>query len=150
MTLFADWLKETRQLQIESFGTDPAALEGKDRDYYLTWNNLAARDELSEALSEHSWKPWSSKTGELNRREYIKEQIDVLHFVANMLIAAQCTDEELDTLYQEKMNTNRARQAASYDNSNKCVFCKRALDDVKPSELTPEACELCVPGVGER
>jgi hypothetical protein len=146
--LFANWLQETRKLQMESFGTDPSALEGLDRDYYLTWNNLAARDELSEALSEHSWKPWSSKTGELNRREYIKEQIDVLHFVANMLLAAGCTDEELDALYQEKMDTNRARQAGNYDNTNKCTLCKRALDDVKESVLSPGLCELCVPDVG--
>jgi len=146
--LFANWLQETRKLQMESFGTDPSALEGQERDYYLTWNNLAARDELSEALSEHSWKPWSSKTGQLNRREYIKEQIDVLHFVANMLLAAGCTDEELDTLYQEKMDTNRARQAGDYDNTNKCTLCKRALDDVKESVLSPGLCELCVPDVG--
>lgn len=143
MTLFDSWLSETRKLQIESFGTDPGTLEGKDRDYYLTWNNLAARDELSEALSEHSWKPWSKTTGTLNRREYIKEQIDVLHFVANMLLAAQCTDEELDSLYQEKMDVNRARQNASYDNSNKCTNCKRALDDVKESEVKG-VCILCV------
>lgn len=144
--LFDKWLEETRKLQIESFGTDPTELEGRDRDYYLTWNNLAARDELSEALSEHSWKPWSSATGQLNRREFIKEQIDVLHFVANMLLAAKCTDEELDSLYQAKMDTNRARQADSYDNSNKCTLCKRALDDVKESIVSPGQCELCAPG----
>lgn len=145
--LFDKWLAETRELQIKSFGTDPSALEGQERDYYLMWNNIAARDELSEALGEHSWKPWSKTKGQLNRREYIKEQIDVLHFVANMLLAAGCTDEELDSLYQEKMDTNRARQEAAYDNSNKCKVCKRALDDVKPSIFDPEVCELCNPDV---
>lgn len=149
MTLFGKWLEETQKLQIESFGTDPAALVGLERDQYLAINNLAARDELSEALNEHSWKPWSKTKGQLNRREYIKEHVDVLHFVANMLIAAQCTDEELNELYLEKMDVNRARQVASYDNSNKCSLCKRALDDVKESALTPGVCELCVPNVGE-
>lgn len=145
MTLFQDWLKETRQLQIDSYGTDPGDLTGQDRDYYLLWNNLAARDELSEALGEHSWKPWSKTKGELNKREFIKEQIDVLHFVANMLLAAGCTDEELDALYSEKMSVNRNRQTNGYDNKHKCKDCRRALDDVRESAVFPGLCEMCVP-----
>jgi hypothetical protein len=148
--LFGKWLEETRKLQIESFGTDPTQLTGAERDLYLAINNLAARDELSEALGEHSWKPWSKTKGQLNRREYIKEHVDGLHFYANMLLAVQCTDEELNELYLEKMQVNRDRQAAGYENENKCSICKRALDDVKPSVFNPDACELCVPDVGPK
>lgn len=143
--LFANWLRETRQLQMEFYNTDPAALEGLERDQYLAINNLAARDELSEALGEHSWKPWSSTKGKLNRREYIKEHVDALHFIANMLIAAKCTDEELNEYYLEKMEVNRERQRQGYTNENKCRECTRALDDVKESENFPGLCEMCVP-----
>lgn len=142
--LFGSWLKDTNALQIESYNTDPSKLEGEARDHYLMWNNLAARDELSEALSEHSWKPWSSAKGKLNRMEFISEVVDSLHFHANMLIAAKCTDEELNEVYLAKMEKNRVRMANNYDNSNKCSGCKRALDDVKESLLVPGMCVLCI------
>lgn len=147
--LFADWLKETRQLQIDSFGVDPAALEGDNLLSYLFVNTFATLDEMHEAAGEFSWKPWSSKKF-LNRREYIKELVDALHFIANGLVAVNCCDEELDELYTAKMQVNRDRQAAGYTNENKCSICKRALDDVKPSILNPDACELCVPDVGPK
>lgn len=147
--LFEGWLGETHKLQKESYNTDPSQLEGKDRDYYLMWNNLAARDELSEALSEHSWKPWSSTVGALNRKEYISEIVDSLHFHANMLIAVGCSDEELNAAYTAKMDKNRARMANNYDNSNKCIKCKRALDDVQESITIAGVCVLCTGEVKE-
>ena len=116
--LFDKWLEKTHELQVESYNTDPSLLKGQERDHYLMWNNLAARDELSEALAEHSWKPWSSTTGSLNRENYIKEIVDSLHFHANMLIAVDCSDAELDAVYTAKMEVNRARMANNYDNTN--------------------------------
>lgn len=141
--LFQDWLKETRQLQIDSYGNDPTEITGEARDLYLMWNNFAAIKELGEASDEHSWKPWSKTKGELNRKNFIKEQVDVLHFIANMLLAAQCTDEELDEIYQAKMEVNRQRMANDYDNTNKCVSCRRALDDVEEAVKGSGICVLC-------
>lgn len=140
--LFKDWLAETRKLQIESFGTDPAALEGDELLAYLFVQTFAASDEMHESAQEFSWKPWSSKKF-LNRKEYIKELVDALHFIANGLVAVKCTDQELDELYQAKMEVNRQRQAAGYKNDYKCSECKRALDDVAESAVKG-ICILCL------
>jgi hypothetical protein len=139
--LFKDWLKETRELQIGSFGTDPAQLDGADRVEYVRWNVLAAHDELSEVLGEISWKPWASASF-FNRDEYIGEVVDVLHFAANLLVAAGCTDEELDARYTAKMQKNRDRQAASYTGTHKCPRCRRAFDDVAQAP-DRDICVLC-------
>ncbi len=141
--LFKDWLAETRKLQIEAFNTDPSSLEGDELLQYLFIQTYAATDELHEAAGEFAWKTWSSKKF-LNRKEFIKEYVDALHFIANGLIAVKCTDEELDEIYQAKMQVNRERQAAGYTNENKCSGCKRALDDVQESITDPGMCILCV------
>ena len=144
--LFDKWLEETRKLQIESFGTDPAAKEGDDLLKYLFVQTFATLDEMHEAAGEFSWKTWSSKEF-FNRREYVKELVDALHFIANGLVASKVTDAELNEIYEDKMQVNRNRQAAGYTNENKCKLCSRALDDVKPSIFDPEVCELCNPDV---
>lgn len=141
--LFKDWLKDTRQLQIDYFDTDPAALEGDELLKYLFVNTFATMDEMHEASGEFSWKTWSKKKF-LNRKEFIKEHVDALHFIANNLVAVKCTDEELDELYQEKMEVNRQRMSAGYTNENKCSSCKRALDDVKEAEPGLGICVFCV------
>ena len=140
--LFQTWLAETRKLQIESFGTDPAALEGDELLAYLFVQTFAATDEMHEASQEFSWKTWSSKKF-LNRKEFIKENVDALHFIANGLVAVKCTDAELTELYQAKMQVNRDRMANNYTNENKCSECKRALDDVAES-ATAGLCILCI------
>lgn len=144
--LFDKWLEDTRKLQIEAFGTDPAAQEGEELLKYLFVQTFATLDEMHEAASEFSWKTWSSKEF-FNRREYVKELVDALHFIANGLVAAKVTDQELNEIYEAKMQVNRDRQAAGYTNDNKCLLCKRALDDVKESTVSPGQCELCAPGV---
>lgn len=140
--LFDKWLAETRKLQIEAFGTDPAALEGDQLLYYLFVQTFAATDEMHEASQEFSWKTWSSKKF-LNRKEYIKELVDALHFISNGLVAVKCTDEELNELYEAKMEVNRQRQLAGYKSDNKCTECKRALDDVQESAVKG-LCILCL------
>jgi hypothetical protein len=144
--LFDKWLEDTRKLQIEAFGTDPASKEGKELLAYLFVQTFATLDEMHEAAGEFSWKTWSSKEF-FNRREYVKELVDALHFIANGLVAAKVTDEELNEIYEAKMQVNRDRQAAGYSNENKCGICKRALDDVKPSIFDSKVCEICVPDV---
>lgn len=152
-TLFTDWLHETRKLQIESFGKDPAALEGETQVEYVRWNMLAAQDELMEALHEISWKPWASAEF-FNKNEFANELVDVLHFVANMLVTAGVTDEDLDERYLAKMQKNRDRQSNGYTGTDKCPDCKRAFDDVGKSEwpfLADESqmlCRLCAESRG--
>lgn len=141
--LFGTWLHDTRNLQIESFNTDPSALEGEELLAYLFVNTFAATDEMHEASQEFSWKTWSNKRF-LNRKEFIKEHVDALHFIANNLVAVKCTDEELSEIYEAKMEVNRQRMANNYTNENKCSNCKRALDDVAESATDPGVCVLCI------
>lgn len=130
--LFETWLDSTRELQVMSFGTDPAALEGEDLVQYIRWNELAAIDELMEALHEVKWKPWTvGERGFKDRNAFVNELVDVLHFVGNMLVAAKCSDDELSARYALKQATNRQRMASgTYDGvKEKCPNCGRAYDD---------------------
>lgn len=130
--MFDEWLLSTQILQRQSFGVDPATLEGAELAEYIRWNQLAAIDELMEALHEVDWKPWTvTEDGFRNRDAFVGELVDVLHFVANMLVAAKCSDEELTDRYAEKQDKNRARMASkTYDGiKDKCTWCGRAYDD---------------------
>ncbi len=129
---FEDWLMTTQVLQRQSFGKDPATLEGADLAEYVRWNTLAANDELMEALHEVDWKPWTvTEDGFRNRDAFVGELVDVLHFVANMLVAAKCSDAELTERYRAKQQKNRDRMASkTYDGKNKCPGCGRAYDDL--------------------
>lgn len=129
--MFEDWLMTTRVLQRQSFGRDPAMLEGAELAEYVRWNTLAANDELMEALHEVDWKPWTvTEDGFRNRDAFVGELVDVLHFVANMLVSANCSDEELSERYRAKQQKNRERMASkTYDGKNKCPGCQRAYDD---------------------
>jgi len=125
----AGWLADTRCLQIEAYGKDPAFLEGDELADFVIWNHTALVDEMSEFLGEVQWKPWSKVRGGVNYDAAIGELIDVAHFLANLAVAMGCDDEEWEERYVAKMQLNAARQSAGYDNSNKCPKCKRALDD---------------------
>lgn len=129
--MFQEWLLSTRVLQRQSFGRDPALLQGADLAEYIRWNTLAAHAELTEALDEVDWKPWTvTEDGIRNRDAFVGELVDVLHFVANMLVAAKCTDAELSLKYALKQQKNRERMASkTYDGKNKCPVCQRAFDD---------------------
>lgn len=129
--LFDQWLEETRALQIQAFGKDPLALEGEDRIEWIRWNVLAATDELHEMLNETGWKPWATSR-HVNEKAAGGELVDVLHFVANLLLAVGWEDGTLEDAYVAKMQKNRDRMASgTYDGlTGKCKVCKRALDDV--------------------
>lgn len=130
--MFDEWLLTTRVLQRQSFGADPALLEGAELVEYLRWNSLALIKELGEALDETDWKPWTvTEAGFYNRDAFVGEMVDVLHFAANMLVAARCTDAELTARYEEKQQKNRDRMASkSYTGvKDKCPQCYRAYDD---------------------
>lgn len=139
--LFGSWLDETKQLQIEAYGTDYSQLHPYDETNlprlveYLAWNTKAATHELVELDSETSWKPWQHDKPYVNRDAVIMEAIDVLHFAANILCAVDCSTDELNAGYARKMAVNRRRQLQGYVLAGggavrlKCARCGRALDD---------------------
>lgn len=150
--LFQGWLKETADLQQECYGADysvfhsdaPADLNATID--YMRWNMLAIDDELAEMRQAMSWKPWQHDDPYLDRDELVKEAVDVLHFVANIICAAGATDDELDEIYLTKMEKNRARQRDGYrvrDAGVKCSICSRALDEVQVSVSDSTMCAKC-------
>jgi hypothetical protein len=114
---------------------------------YMRWNMLAIDDELAEMRQAISWKPWQHDAPYADREEIVKEAVDVLHFVANIIVAAGGTDEMLDKFYLEKMERNKERQLKGYkikDQGVKCELCTRAIDDVGRSR-SAGICKKCLP-----
>jgi hypothetical protein len=111
------WLAETRTLQEETYlpvayGVgDFAALNPAQLANYWTFNLWAAVDELSEFSREVRWKPWARDGGHVkDRAKAIEEIVDALHFVGNLLVSIDATDDELWAAYAAKMERNRRRQ----------------------------------------
>jgi hypothetical protein len=151
--LFEGWLRKTRDLQKnvyfiefdEMAGDDPRRI--RKLVEYMRWNMLAIDDELAEMRQAISWKPWQHDEPYADREEIIKEAVDVLHFVANIIVAAGGTDEVLDRLYLEKMEKNKKRQLEGYlvkSKGVKCSLCYRAIDDVGVGKQ-PDMCSKCLP-----
>ena len=81
------------RLQRESFGVDPAAVNGLDRERYLVQNGLAVVIELAEAINETNWKMWvhGLEPGSFHDRDaFVKECVDIMHFLINLLLLAGC------------------------------------------------------------
>ena len=151
--LFNNWLGKTRDLQENVYNIDYSAMEGaqdvkiNNLIEYMRWNMLAIDDELAEMRQAISWKPWQHDAPYADRDEVIKEAVDVLHFVANIIVACGGTDEILDKFYVEKMERNRQRQLDGYkvkQEGVKCELCHRAIDDVGRG-ATPTMCAKCLP-----
>lgn len=147
--LFGQWLEKTRKLQTEAYNVNYDVLFGDDTESlnalieYIRWNMLAIDDELAEVRKAISWKPWQHDDPYADRKEIVKECVDVLHFVANILCAAGATDEELDNEYLAKMQKNADRQKRGYrvlDPGVKCARCFRALDDYDVSSCLDSGC----------
>lgn len=155
-SMFFDWLSSTRELQTQSFGGDPADLDGEARAEFVRWNVLAATDELHEALQEVAWKPWGKNHGDINREAFIKECVDALHFVGNLLATVACTDEEFSSAYRAKQQVNRDRMASGTytGTAEKCPHCKRDLKEAGVVYGSPHAdvsskfCGSCDGGLG--
>ena len=153
MKLFDRWLNQTKELQKNVYFINYEEMDGDDprrlRNLieYMRWNMLAIDDELAEMRQAISWKPWQHDAPYADREEIIKEAVDVLHFVANIIVAAGGTDEVLNKYYLEKMNKNKERQMNGYkvkDIGVKCAMCSRAIDDVGVGK-TPDVCAKCKP-----
>jgi hypothetical protein len=151
--LFNNWLRRTRDLQKDVYFINYEEMEGdKPQNIrklveYMRWNMLAIDDELAEMRQAISWKPWQHDAPYADREEIVKEAVDVLHFVANIIVAAGGTDEMLDKFYIEKMERNKERQLKGYkikDQGVKCELCTRAIDDVGRSR-SAGICKKCLP-----
>jgi phosphopantothenoylcysteine synthetase/decarboxylase len=151
--LFNNWLRRTRDLQENVYFINYEEMEGdKPQNIrklveYMRWNMLAIDDELAEMRQAISWKPWQHDAPYADREEIVKEAVDVLHFVANIIVAAGGTDEMLDKFYIEKMERNKERQLKGYkvkEQGVKCELCTRALDDVGRSRNVG-ICAKCLP-----
>lgn len=124
------WLESTRHLQQEAFHDYDWPKQGDALARSVIENHTSLVTELGEALNEVGWKPWTRNRGWVNREAFIRELVDAGHFLANLLMAVGCTDEEWERLYREKQDINLKRQREGYDGvSSKCPGCKRALDD---------------------
>jgi hypothetical protein len=152
--LFNEWLKRTRDLQKNVYKIDYDAMTGDAPEKinnlieYIRWNMLAIDDELAEMRQPLSWKPWQMDEPYADREEVIKEAVDVLHFVANIIVACGGTDEELDHFYLQKMEKNRKRQSVGYEvkaDGIKCRACTRAIDDVGANPADSNYCAKCDP-----
>lgn len=138
------WLASTRELQRDAFDWDWDKI--RERDDYLDvvatsvmQNFTSAVTELGEALAEVGWKPWASRRF-VNRDAFIEELVDVAHFLANMAVAVDCTDDEWEQRYQAKQQVNRRRQEDGYDGvTGKCPRCHRSYDGAgvtcRPAEI---------------
>ena len=125
------WLESTRQLQEKTFGFK-FPLKDDDLADYITMNSTALIAELGEFLQEIGWKSWVTNRGWINRDAAIKELIDIGHFLANLAVVIDVTDEEWVKAYQSKQQLNIKRQENGYDGvSTKCPKCNRALDDYR-------------------
>jgi dimeric dUTPase (all-alpha-NTP-PPase superfamily) len=141
-TLFNEWLGNTKKLQTEAYKIDYSKFEGQSPESlnniieYLRWNMLAIEDELAEIRKEISWKPWQHDDPYVNREAVVKECVDVLHFVANIICAVGGTDEQLDAYYVNKMEVNRQRQLKGYSNmSGGAVFPQVTWTDVMTNSI---------------
>lgn len=122
-------MEAQKKLQEEVFGHDFASMSTEDRIEFITWNILAATDELHEALNEVGWKPWASSK-HINTESFKSELIDVYHFLMNLFIVAGMDEDEVKAAYFAKRAKNVKRHEVGYDGVNgKCGWCKRSYDD---------------------
>jgi hypothetical protein len=130
------WLASTRELQETAFGVDfsqrKTSAQLADN---MVHQGFALFIELAEAFGELQWKDWAQNRGELKRDAMVGELVDTAHFLANLLVHLDVTDDEWERLYREKQERNRTRQRSGYDSTaTKCPRCKRELD--KPGAVT--------------
>ena len=122
---FGDWLQSTAELQERFFDGDPADLDAEGAISFITWNALAAHCEITEMLQEIGWKPWASSR-HINREDALKEIVDVLHFLGNILRTLRVSGKELTEAYREKQTKNALRMINGYDGvKEKCGECGR-------------------------
>lgn len=131
MTETWKWLASTRQLQEEYFGRNFTSEDPDEFADAIVMNHTALVVELTEFMQEVGWKDWATPRGWVNRDAAVGELVDAAHFLANLLVRLNVTDEEWSERYRAKQEVNRQRQrSGTYDGvSGKCWNCDRSYDD---------------------
>lgn len=125
------WIDSTYALQRNVYGHAlPLTPNTDELADYAQVNLFAAVDEIMEMAGEIGWKPWASPRGWIRPKHVMKEAVDALHFIANVLCAAGVSDDEFWEAYRAKQVVNSERQELGYDGvSGKCPGCRRSYDD---------------------
>lgn len=77
--------------------------------------------EAVEALREINFKPWKTKTKEVDRAALATEMTDILQFWANATLAMGFTAEDLTMALRAKWQVNQQRIASNEDVSAGCI-----------------------------
>lgn len=129
MTHMRIFLEAQQMLQENSFGMKLKEMSDTQRIDYIRWNVVALEHELHEALDETGWKPWANAR-HINRDAYVGELIDAFHFLMNLLLAVEVTDQEMTEKYWAKHRVNAERQATgTYNGFTEKDGDGRALDE---------------------
>lgn len=131
------------QLKLQhKLGHEFGRMTDDERVDYIKEMYIAATIELAEALSEISWKSWTTKPPSVQLLPFITELGDAFQFIMNMWFAAlpNAKPEEVAAAmlatHTAKLEVNHARQdSGTYDGvSTKCPNCKRAQEDAQVGE----------------
>lgn len=117
------------ELQREGYSKDPTKLTDEQRADWFRWNAFALSDELHELMAEVGWKPWATSR-HVDTQRVAEEAADLLHFFANLLLAAGVDGCMLAHAYIAKRIKNEQRQVEGYDGvSSKCADCHTELSE---------------------
>ena len=146
MRRFGDWLQTTSLLQ-QQFGVDWDRMRQNDTDLadYITWNLSALFEEVGEMSHELRWHPWKQARGKITteqRDKALEEAADALHFLANILAALDCSDQEFSDVYAAKQNTNRARLESGRSLATPDGLGRTAPEDLDPADVEKVAAAL--------
>jgi hypothetical protein len=100
-------------LQVRTFGTDPARMDPDSRAIYIADQALGAHDEISEALEHIGWKSWA-ESRHFHREDFASEAIDLLMYTLNFLLVAGMSAEDIDIAHAAKVERVAARQREGY------------------------------------
>lgn len=115
--MFVDYLSTMREDQAR-WGHDPEVLTDEELAGHLRTMGLALLVEAAELVEETQWKPWKDRSGMFpirnNLRRVAEEGVDVLHFVAHVLVACGVDDAYLNEVMQDKRRINEERRSGEY------------------------------------
>ncbi len=109
-----DWLASTVELQGAAYGFIARPTDAKATSRSIRENVLALIVEAVELLDNVSWKFWAHDEPFVDRDKVIKEAVDGMHFLANILVSVGATDTEFWAAYREKQALNLERQIRGY------------------------------------
>jgi hypothetical protein len=134
---FDEWLSIMEELQQIAYGAHYDDFDPQTRGDSAMMNLFALVSETVEMGEEIGWKPWASPRGWVNRDAIIREAVDLMHFLANMLKHANATGYELTEAYKAKVLKNLQRQIDGYDvRVEKCEWCHTDLSEHTLTQYT--------------